>query len=231
MKYLISISLSFLSASTFAQVPDWAKSNTISKNGSIVTSICEGKGSSISIARQEAIQNCQLSVAQFLNGEVKINSISVETERDIGFHQQVEQKLNVKKLVCEPVKDEVVQIGEAYSFWIKCRFDFSKVEISNDSEVEPQKIMDMGLKSTSIIKTSDLNDGRVILIETIPQCNSVLVKGVKARIINCKSNPVKIVIYAKDTEMVIRRRDFQSKTIKINGGRSNEKISVLLERN
>lgn len=232
MKYFTVICFFIMTEVCFGKIPSWATNDTITKSGDRVTSVCEGTGSSVSIARQEAIQNCQASVSQFLNGEVKINALSVETEKDVGFHQQVEQRLNVKNFNCEPVKDEIVQNENNYTYWIKCKFDTKKIiTIPSINEDNSPQIKDSGLKSVERLKSKDIAEGKVLILETIPQCDSILVKGIKARTITCKTNPLSLVIYDKDEQIIIRLKDYQPKTLNIKEGFKNEKLSVLLERN
>lgn len=231
MKYLIAGLILIMAHVCAAKVPSWAKDHTISKTGDYVTSICEGKGPSVAVARQDAIQNCQLSVSQFLNGEVKLNSVSVETEKDIGFHQQIEQNLTVKNFVCNPVKDEIEQNEDSYNYWIKCKFNLSKVESVKTEEAKLAQNNNLGLEAMSTLKSSNIIvDGKVLILETIPQCDSILVKGSKARTIKCKTNPLKVVLYENDQSLIIRLKDFQPKTINLKGMK-DEKLSVLLERN
>lgn len=232
MKYFTVICFFIMTEVCLGKIPSWATNGTITKSGDYVTSVCEGTGSSVSIARQEAIQNCQASVSQFLNGEVKISALSVETEKDIGFHQQVEQRLNVKNFNCEPVQDEIVQNENNYTYWIKCKFDAKKIiTIPSINEDNTPQIKHSGLKSVERLKSKDIAEGKVLILETIPQCDSILVKGIKARTIACKSNPLSLVIYEKDEQIIIRLKDYQTKTLNIKEGFKNEKLSVLLERN
>lgn len=232
MKYFTVICFFITTEVCLGKIPSWAKSDTIIKSGDFVTSVCEGTGSSVGIARQEAIQNCQASVSQFLNGEVKINALSVETEKDISFHQQVEQRLSVKNFNCEPLKDEIIQNGEIYAYWVKCKFDTKKIiTIPNINEDNTPQIKHSGLKSVESLKSKDIAEGKVLILETIPQCDSILVKGIKARTVACKTNPLSLVIYDKDEQIIIRLKDYQPKTLNIKEGFKNEKFSVLLERN
>lgn len=232
MKYFAVVILLIKVEVCLGKVPSWATNNTITKSGDFVTSVCEGTGSSLSVARQEAIQNCQVSVSQFLNGEVKVSALSIETEKDVGFHQQVEQRMNFKNFNCEPVKDEIVQNEGNYTYWIKCKFDIKKIAtVPNVTDENATQLKDLGLKSVERLKSKDIAEGKVIILETIPQCDSVLVKGAKARTISCKTNPISLAIYEKDEQIIIRLKDYQPKTLNIKEGFKNEKLSVLLERN
>ena len=229
MKLVTAVLLIVASELCFGKVPSWAKENTITKNGQYVTSTCEGTGPSVAVARQVAIQNCQFSVSQFLNGEVKINSLSVETERNVGYHQQVEQNIEVKNFNCEPLKDEIIQNSDGYAFWIKCRFNTKQILTLN--KVSSPQVNDVGLKSVAALKSKDVMDGKILVLETIPQCDSILIKGMKARTIECATNPLSLVLYEKDEQLIIRLKSYQPKTINLKEGIKNEKLSVLLERN
>lgn len=231
MKYLVIIVILINEGIAFGKIPSWAKSDTITKSGDYVISVCEGSGSSVAIARQEAIQRCQASVAQFLDGEFKFNSLTVETEKNVGFHQQVEQSINVKNFNCEPIKDEIIQENESYSYWIKCKFNIKKIVLQESKDEDKKsQLKDSSLKSVKVLKTKDIADSKTLILEIIPQCDSVLIKGLKARSVVCNTNPLSLILYDGDEELIIRLKEYQPKTFNLKEGFKNEKLSVLLER-
>jgi hypothetical protein len=218
---------------SMAEIPSWAKEGTLKKNGNIVTAICNGSGPTVNIARQDAISNCQATVSQFLNGELKINSLAIETEKSVGFHQEVEQQLNLKDFTCNPKKDEVIESNGSFQFWIKCEFDLSKVSIVKAEAPSGSSIKEesVDLKSMTPVTVKNLSEGKVLFLETIPQCESVLVKGVKPRTIDCNKNPMKIVLDEDDQTVIVRALNYQPKTIPLKGRSNREILSVILEKN
>ena len=218
---------------SIAEVPFWAKQDTLKKHGDLVTAICNGTGPTVSIARSDAINSCQASVSQFLNGEVKVNALSIETEKSVGFHQEVEQKLNVNNFNCNPKKDEFFEKDGSFQFWIMCEFDIKKASIvKEEASLNVLSNKDsLDLKAVSPNSVGDLSEGRVIFIETVPQCESILVQGLKPRVVECNKNPMKFILDEHDEKAIIRATKYQPKAISLKERRSSERLSIVLEKN
>lgn len=224
------------SETSLADVPSWAKKNTTKKSGNSLNMVCEGTGPSASLARREAISNCQVSAKQFLDNEIKIKTLSVETEFSVGFHQEVEESGSVRDLVCNPKRDEVIEKNEQYQVWLECQFDLNKAKVepkaNKELRLDEDKAPHPGLESMTPAKVKKTDvDHQALILESVPQCDSVIIRGVKPRTIPCQSNPMKIVVEDTDKEIIVRANKFQPKTITIPKGGSNETIQVFLERN
>ena len=230
---LISL-ITGISIQSFSDVPVWARKDTIKKDGSILTSVCQGIGPSQTIARKDAINNCIVTARQFLNGELKIKTLSTETEKSVGFHQEIEESSSIANLICEPKKDEIIEKDSQFQVWIKCQFDLRAVVHTSKSEVVdlnkpavPDKLITV--KVNPAVKLE--SDNFEISLVVVPQCESVLVRGKKPRSVSCDTNPLKIIADDLDTELIVRAKGFQSKTVKISSEVKNGTIQIFLERN
>lgn len=198
-----------------------------------MTTVCDGVGPSASLARKDAINNCQVTARQFVTNEIKIKSLSVETESSVGFHQEIEESSVVKNLSCNPKREETIESSDQFRVWIECQFDLKKVEVvSVDSKSTSSKTISDDLKSVEPSKKVDVQkDAQTIFLEVVPQCESVLVRGDKSKVINCNSNPVRLSLDDTDLEIIVRAKGFQPKTIKLEKGGNHGTLRVFLERN
>lgn len=233
LKVGLCILVSLLSAQSWADMPNWAKKNSTRKSGNLLTTVCEGVGPSASLARKDAINNCQVTARQFVANEIKIKSFSVETESSVGFHQEVEDSAVVKNLSCDPKKEETTELNDQFRVWIECQFVLKKIEVTSvDPKSTSTETVRDDLKSVEPSKKVDLQkDGQTVFLEVVPQCESVLVRGSKPKVINCKSNPVRLSLGDDDSEIIIRAKGFQPKTIKLEKGGNHGALRVFLERN
>jgi len=227
------ILISLLSAQSWADMPNWAKNNSTKKVGNLLTTVCDGVGPSASLARKDAINNCQVTARQFVTNEVKIKSLSIETESSVGFHQEVEDSSVIKNLSCNPKREQTTELNDQFKVWIECQFDLKKVEVANDEpKTAPVETITDGLKTVEPTKKADIQkDGQTVFLEVVPQCESVLVRGEKPKVINCNSNPVRLSIDDNDSEIIVRAKGFQPKTIKLEKGGNHGTLRVFLERN
>ena len=234
-KYFLLIGL-FLSSSVRAEMPTWAKKNATKKIGNTLTSACEGTGPSASLARKEAISNCQVVARQFLNGEVKVKSLSIETESSVGFHQEVQESGVVKNLVCDPQKEETSEKDDQFQVWIQCRFDLAKATVANDADkAAPSKrdgtsVSGLASSKPSVFEAGD-KDQQLIYLEVVPQCESVIIRGMRPRTISCDTNPLRISLDGSEEEMLVRAKGYQPKTVSIQKGGVRETLRIFLDRN
>lgn len=216
-----------------AEMPNWAKNNSTKKVGNLLTTVCDGVGPSASLARKDAINNCQVTARQFVTNEVKIKSVSIETESSVGFHQEVEDSSVIKNLSCNPKREQTAELNDQFKVWIECQFDLKKVEVANDEpKTAPVETSTDGLKTVAPTKKADIQeDGQTVFLEVVPQCESILIRGGKPKVINCNSNPVRLSMDDADSEIIVRAKGFQPKTIKLEKGGNHETLRVFLERN
>lgn len=229
----LCILISLLSAQSWADMPNWAKNNSTKKVGNLLTTVCDGVGPSASLARKDAINNCQVTARQFVTNEIKIKSVTIETESSVGFHQEVEDSSLVKNLSCNPKREQTTELNDQFKVWIECQFDLNKIEVTNfKSESNTPETTTDSLKAVDPIKKVDVQkDSQVVFLETIPQCESILVRGQTSRVINCKENPVRLTLDESDSEVIVRAKGFQPKAVKLQKGGNHGALRVFLERN
>lgn len=234
--FVLFITIAVMSPHLRADMPIWAKKNSTKKTGDILTSACEGTGPSASLARKEAINNCQTVARQFLDGEIKVKSLSVETESSVGFHQEVQESSVIKNLVCDPQKEETSEMDGQFQVWIQCRFDLGKAKVAKDTDKSlPPKtdgtLVDGLVSSKPPEFEATDKDQRLIFLEVVPQCDSVVVRGKRPRTISCDTNPLRISLDGSEEEMIVRAKGYQPKTISIRKGGVHETLRVFLDRN
>lgn len=214
-----------------AKVPTWAASNSTKLNGSLLTTVCHGIGPSVDIARSEALASCQLSASQFFKSKIKVKTLTIETEKSVGFHQEVSSDDELSNLVCSPARNEIEELDSQYSVWIECKFDTSKTQskpIEAISGNEPKENNNLSYNKPSKVITSSLT--KTIFLSTIPKCESIIIKGDRPRTIDCKSNPIELSLYNSDIEMIIRAKNYKPKTLGLKSRSNNENLQVLLDK-
>lgn len=229
MKIIIMALASLLSVGQ-AKIPTWAANNSTKLNGSSLRTVCHGIGPSVEIARSEALKSCQLSASQFFASKIKVKSLSVETEKSVGFHQEVTSNDEIKNLICDPIKDELEETDSQYSIWLECKFDLKNVAFKNVDN--PDSLPNnKNLNKLDLVKVDSKIDqsAKYIFVSVIPKCESILAKGIASRVINCGQNPLKILIKDGDTELIVRAKGYKPKTIDVGGINANETIQILLD--
>jgi hypothetical protein len=227
---VLIMAFTFMTSASHAKVPTWAASNTTKLNGSSLRTVCHGVGPSVEIARSEALKSCQLNASQFFKSKIKVKSLSVETEKSVGFHQEVTSDDEFSNLICDPTKDELEETDSQYSVWIECKFDLNKASVTHTDKPEGPP-NNKNLNELELIKIKDTSDqqSKYIFISIIPKCESILVKGTFSRVVECSQNPLKIQIKDGDKEFVIRAKGYKPKTIQVGGISANETLQVLLD--
>lgn len=230
MKTLI-MAITITSSMANGKVPTWAASNSTKLNGSLLTTVCHGIGPSVDIARSEALTSCQLSASQFFKSKINIKTLSVETEKSVGFHQEVSSDEELSNLTCEPTKDQLEELDSQYSVWIECKFDISKTK-SKPVEAKPADELkennNLSYSKPSKVASSSLS--KTLFLSTVPKCESIIIQGERARTIECKSNPIELNIYNSDTEMIVRAKNYKPKVINLKNRSNNEDLQILLDK-
>lgn len=109
------MALLLLSVHANAKIPDWAAHNSTKLNGQILTTVCHGLGPSLDIARSEALKTCQSNSSQFFKSKIRIKSLSVETEKSVGFHQEITYADAIEGLNCDPQRDQTDESDSQFS--------------------------------------------------------------------------------------------------------------------
>ena len=228
-KALIMASV-FMVSMAHAKVPTWAASNSTKLNGSSLRTVCHGLGPSVEIARSEALKSCQLNASQFFKSKIKVKSLSVETEKSVGFHQEVSSDDEFSNLICDPTRDDLEETDSQYSVWIECKFDLNKASVTHTDKPEGAP-SNKELNNLEVIKIKDTSDqqSKYIFVSIIPKCESILVKGSFSRVVECSQNPLKIQVKDGDKELVVRAKGYKPKIIQVGGISANETLQVLLD--
>lgn len=227
----IFMALAFFSLVANAKIPKWASSDTTKLNGSALTTVCHGLGPSVEIARSEALASCQINASQFFKSKVSIKTLSVETEKSVGLHQEISSNDEISNLICEPIKDEIEELDSQYSIWIMCKFDVSKTK---SASIEVPKSTDAkennNLSAVKPVNKPSNNLIKTIFLSTVPKCDSIIIKGDRSRTIDCKSNPTELNLLESDVEMIVRAKSYQPKIINLKNRGNNEELQILLDK-
>jgi hypothetical protein len=228
--------------------PLWVKDST-RLAGSHYQVSCSGEGPSLDIARQESLASCRNSANDQMKTALHIQSLSVETEKDVAFHSEISKDTVVKNLKCDPKKEEIEEKAYSIKVWLLCDFDLSKVStadrnapVTDNNENSPNELI-KNRSSVSAIPNSGSNIKKATMIEgeniqltltTVPQCDTILIRGQRPRSIKCKDNPQALFIYPSDLEIIIRADGHVPKHIKLNDNRKpandEEPLEVYLEK-
>lgn len=230
MKTVI-VALTFMASPCHAKVPIWAANNSTKINGSTLYTVCHGLGPSVDIARSEALKSCQLSAGQFFKSKIKIKSLSVETEKSVGFHQEVSSEDELTDLICDPTRDQLEEVESQYSFWLECKFNLNPVKIKSFGKTTSSIAEeDSGLAYFEPPKRPENKPSKTVFITTVPKCDSVIIRGARPRTVECKNNPIELDITADDDEAIIRVPKYKPKTIQLRKRTDNETIQILFEK-
>lgn len=223
----------FIPVVVHAGIPSWAKNNSTRRTGENLITVCNGTGPSLDTARSSALKSCQLSASQFFAKHVSIKSVSVETEKSVGFHEEVSSHEIIEGLLCNPQRDEINEYESQFSVWIECQFNLKNVKImSVDKNTINQNNNTLDrLKDRALSTRDEPSLVKKVTVVSIPKCSSIIVRGSKSRQINCTSNPIQIPLEDDDREIIVRANGYLPKTIDLSEGRNDEFLQVFLENN
>lgn len=218
------------------KIPKWAKKNTEKRVGKIYYAVGNGKGPSLEIAKNEAINSCRSVVANRLNSHLNMRSLTVETQKDVSFHQELSSNYEVVGLECETVKDELIDINGTFEVWIKCKCEASnaKVTLKDEDRTGRNKKAPVrsGNRSSKIYRNSTLEESSVenysdqgdtnidldkeVSILTIPKCDDIVIVGQQSRNYECNANPMFILIKPSDIKVLLRAKGYKSEEVILN---------------
>ena len=230
-------------------IPDWAKGNTASKKGQELEIVCAAAGPSIDQARAHALQRCKASAMEFLRSDTTVQGVTIESESSVTIHQEVRSTAHYKGLSCKPIQDEVSTVeGGSFEMWLKCGFDLSKVQETSGPEAESHNTMNAAdtredqADRTGLVRQRQLEmapaapvrsatSNHVIDIVSIPPCESLVIRGIRARPLRCAQNGVtSVAIDPGDKEIIVRAPGYISKTFKLTpGNQRHETVQVILD--
>jgi hypothetical protein len=210
--------LGLLVASAQAAPPSWARHDTERLEGNLYRAVCSGIGPSIGFARQDAIDSCKVSAAQHLSSDVSVRSLSVTSEIQGAYQQEVTNHATVSGLVCIPRREEIQETDSQVRLWVLCEFDLSQ------ARPEPETI-----SPSRPLYAVDAR--RVLTVATVPRCGDLIVRGGgPGRIVRCDRNPVSLFLQPTDQEVVVRAEGYFPKALRVDpGGEARRYEKVVLD--
>lgn len=246
-KFVCMIIVAMLLGEVVAKAtPPWAKSDTQIRNGNAYIVVCSGTGPAVDTARAEAMQSCKSSALAQMQTSARVKSVTIETESDIAFHQEVSETLRYKGLNCIPLHESVEQTDVSTTVWLKCKFDLAKARVSPAIEAENPDQQDISSQVSNKDTAESMpirdipkdktqrqisSDQRVLSISSIPQCTTLLIRGNNPRVVKCNENPMAIVLMRGDREIIVRADRLLPKTLNLKkeGGENYETINVFFD--
>jgi hypothetical protein len=168
-------------------------------NGNFLTMPCDSSGPSRDIALRLATSQCVSVASDQILGDFHVQSLSVETQASAGFHQEVSVDRHVEGLTCQIQKQEVTENEGAFHAWVQCRFDLSKVKAAS-TPAGPSKALQ-----------ALTGDDRSVILITMPQCDDLVIRGQRPRIVPCHGNPMTLSLHPKDQELIVRSKGYLPK--------------------
>ncbi len=233
--FLILISVGGLIPSLILALdrPSWSN-ETIKQNGKTLNVVCDAEAPAKDIAFRIALDQCRGIAASQLQSNIKVNSISMQTESTSSFHEEVSSSKQIKNLLCNVKNQFVESLTDKQHVYIQCEFDLSKAIVEQVPELDNKAIKAESVnlisnedKSKPIVPTSvTLSNNKVIssksiqlIVSTIPSCSSIIIKNKSTnRVIECTENPINIFIIDGDIEAIFRPKDnkYLPRHIKLN---------------
>lgn len=229
--------------------PDWAKGDSFVRNGKILTVICKGEAplGASDVAHKLALQECRNSAISQLQTDFSQKSLTIETEQDVSFHSETATDQNYSGIDCDLLKNQIEDSKEEgiTRAFIRCRFDLSKAKVATKLNAETPSQQGEKLVSNITedkVESNFAPDQKVersnrqqLTISSIPKCDSILFKG-SGRFVKCGSNPITVLVFPDDTEIIIRKKGFKPKHIELTKDRKTkqskeiEQIEVFLAK-
>ena len=214
------------------ELPHWAEQMSQRQEGDIFSSVCEGEGPTADLARMEAVRNCKGAAAEQLGTQLSAQSTLIKSDRSEGYHSEISQAGDYSGIVCAP-KNTFSQKTSAgrFRFFIQCEFDLSKAKLETaeekakkardqktgaaDSKKRSDALADSAREPEGVKSRAAYEEGlaKVLSIVSVPACDDFMVKGERARVEKCHANPNDFSMRAEDTEVIVRKSGYQSKSI------------------
>lgn len=188
--------------------PSWLTGTTQSRDGNQFAAVCEGRGATLDIARENALNSCDALASRQLSSEVKVKSLSIETEREARFHSEVANEVTITGLKCIPLNESFEAIkDDSIRLYVQCRYDLAKAMVKS-AEVD-----NGAFNSSQIASSIAVNSYLNVSVATTPKCDDILIRGGLPRSVRCDDNPIMVNLRDSDTELVIRAKGYDPITL------------------
>lgn len=174
---------------------------------------CRGEGPSLDIARQDADRICLNSMATRLESDIDVKGTSIETEKDTVYHSEITRTGSYEGLACKPSGEKIIETSDQVIVTYTCLYDLNRVKRipkAYDRMPKPYK-----------------GETKLIALATVPRCESILVRGLTPRVVQCQANPVMFKLKDTDESITIRAADYLPKTVQ--KGDIRESVPVYLD--
>jgi len=223
--------LSLLASQASASPPDWATHDTQKLVGNRYEAVCTGEGPSLADARQEAVDSCTVSAAQHLPRKLTVRSLSVSSEVDAAWQQEVVGKSQVANLVCNPQQEKIEETESKVKVWLRCEFDLAKAK--RWSAPFGRKLSDSRTGLDPLVPDQlalkDPRENRVLTLAVVPACSSLIVSGGSpARVVRCDRNPVSVIVEPGDREVLVRSKGMLPKRIALTRSKARQYARIVL---
>lgn len=208
-----TLALSWIAQPSFGGQDWWLKAPLRTENSLELP--CEGLGPSRDIALKEAIKQCVSMATDQIVGDYNVKSLTVETEKDASYHEEITANRSVEGLTCSIKREETTEDDGSYDTWLLCNFNLEKIKFTWFKPKEAGRYI--------------TSEDKSIIFATVPPCDSILITGKSPRIIECKSNPMEFLQKKGDQEYIIRANGYLPKHISPNQIKSDIE-EVYLER-
>ena len=194
---------------------------------------CHGYGPDRDVAIRLAINQCRSLAVNQLNTSFTVNSLSVETERSVGFHEEVTSNEQVSGLDCE-IKDQYeAKTDTGVDAWVLCKMSVSKAKIApvkNFSADVQNEASDRHIDKKEIVQSRN----KQLIVSSVPHCETILIRGKLTKLVRCDSNPQTVMVEPSDKEIIIRASGYRPKHVRISGDRESatetEIVDAYLDR-
>lgn len=215
---------------------DWTKTNTQVRIGKSLQVVCSGSAplGAIDLARKGALQSCRNSAIAHLQTNLIQKSLVIETESNVGLHSETIQQASYSGLDCKQDKEKIEDNKQdgVTTVFLRCVFDLSKAKVAAieepaESQMESADLIknktDASALPVSQFSRSknkiEKSENKHLVISTIPVCDSIVVRG-RPRTIKCDSNPITLLIFPEDREIILRAPGYKPKHIILDKDRS-----------
>ncbi len=212
-----AMSVLTLMTTAAAAEPSWVREGN-RRDGSVLFVTCEASAPARDLAYRFALESCQGTAADMVNGNFVARSMSVETEHSIALHSEISAEKRASGLICAPVNQYTESQETGFHTYLQCRFSLDRVKVESVS-----KNSENGNKSDQIVQSeiqteqeTNVGTGKIIqsadrhlIVSCIPACDElILTGGTRPRTVQMDANPKSVLIYSDDREMVARKKGY-----------------------